>query len=402
MAFFHELYDESLSGVAYKNIQLKKDIIAFFSRHGNCTIADLCAELSLSTPKINDVLAALITEGLVKDYGKLQSRGGRKPNIYGLIPNYGYFLGVDAKNSQINIGVSDLDKNLIHLELDIPFTLSNDRESLNRLCEIIQDFIGRLPFKKEKLLAVGLSLPGRINYTTGQSYNSFHFDGEPAKDSIEKSLGLRVFLENDSRAMALGEFAAGAVKTEKDILFLNMGNGMGVGIIINEQLYYGKSGFAGEFGHIPFFDNEIICKCGKKGCLETEVSGWALVRNFKEKLLQGCSSILSDLPIEEIKLGNIIKAAINDDVLAIELIAEMGEKLGKGIAVLINIFNPEMVILGGRIAETGEYLRLPIKSALNKYSLSLVNNDTSLELSALGEKSGVIGACLLARNHLLA
>lgn len=401
MTFFTELNNENSSGVAYKNLTLKKAIIAYFSKNGNCTIADLCAELGLSTPKINNILSELITEGLVKDFGKLQSRGGRKPNIYGLVMESGYFLGVDVKKSHINIGLTDLQKNLVHVQSNIAYSLNNSEESLNQLCELINNFIKESPIKREKILGAGLNLSGRINYATGYSYSFFHFNEEPLSRVIERNIGLRIFLENDSRAMAFGEFSAGVVHEEENVLFLNMDYGMGVGIMINSQLYYGKSGFAGEFGHIPFFNNEIICSCGKKGCLETEVSGWALIRKFKEKLAEGSTSILSSMPVNEIKLNDIIAAAINDDVLAIELVAEVGEKLGKGIAVLINIFNPEMVILGGSLAETGEYIRLPIKSALNKYSLSLVNNDTQVKMSKLGESAGVVGACLLVRNRLL-
>ncbi|MGV3546190.1 MAG: ROK family transcriptional regulator [Pedobacter sp.] len=401
MTFFAELSNENTSGVAYKNLTLKKAIVAYFSKNGNCTIADLCAELGLSTPKINNILNELINEGLVKDFGKLQSRGGRKPNIYGLVMESGYFLGVDVKKSHINIGLTDLQKNLVHVKANIPYSLNNSEESLNQLCELINNFIKEAPVKREKILGAGLNLSGRINYSTGYSYSFFHFNEEPLSRVIERNIGMRIFLENDSRAMAFGEFSAGVVHEEENVLFLNMDYGMGVGIMINSQLYYGKSGFAGEFGHIPFFNNEILCSCGKKGCLETEVSGWALVRKFKEKLAEGSTSVLSSMPVDEIKLNDIIDAAIKDDVLAIELVAEVGERLGKGIAVLINIFNPEMVILGGSLAETGEYIRLPIKSALNKYSLSLVNNDTQLKMSKLGEKAGVIGACLLVRNRLL-
>ena len=401
MTFFTELSNENTSGVAYKNLTLKKAIIAYFSKNGNCTIADLCAELGLSTPKINNILSDLIAEGLVKDFGKLQSRGGRKPNIYGLVMESGYFLGVDVKKSHINIGLTDLQKNLVHEQSNIAYSLNNSEESLNKLCELINNFIKESPIKREKILGAGLNLSGRINYATGYSYSFFHFNEEPLSRVIERHIGLRIFLENDSRAMAFGEFSAGVVHEEENVLFLNMDYGMGVGIMINSQLYYGKSGFAGEFGHIPFFNNEIICSCGKKGCLETEVSGWALIRKFKEKLSEGSSSSLSQMAPDEIKLSDIINAAINDGVLAIELVAEVGEKLGKGIAVLINIFNPEMVILGGSLAETGEYIRLPIKSALNKYSLSLVNNDTQLKMSKLGESAGVVGACLLVRNRLL-
>jgi predicted NBD/HSP70 family sugar kinase len=401
MTFLNELSDENISGVAYKNITLKKGIIAYFSRNGNCTIADLCAELGLSTPKINNVLNDLIAEGLVKDYGKLQSRGGRKPNIYGLVMESGYFLGVDVKQSHINIGLTDLQKNLVHLVERIPYQLNNDKESLQNLCDLINNFLKEAPVKRDKILGAGVNLSGRINYATGYSYSFFHFNEEPLSKVLENSLGLRIFLENDSRAMAYGEFSTGIVRDEKNVLFLNIDYGMGVGIMIDSQLYYGKSGFAGEFGHIPFFNNEIICSCGKKGCLETEVSGWALVRNFKEKLAEGSSSILSHMPADKIGLNDIINAVNKDDVLAIELVAEIGEKLGRGIAVLINILNPELVILGGNLAQTSEYIRLPIKSALNKFSLSLVNNDTQLKMTKLGESAGVIGACLLVRNRLL-
>ena len=102
----------------------------------------------------------------------------------------------------------------------------------------------------------------------------------------------------------------------------------------------------------------------------------------------------------EITLLDIITAAKNEDMLCIEILAEIGEKIGKGIALLINIFNPELLILGGTLSETGDYLRLPIQSAVNKYSLSLVNNDTKLKTSNLGEKTGVLGACLITRNKV--
>src|SRR5690606_1818571 len=187
-----------------------------------------------------------------------------------------------------------------------------------------------------------------------------------------------------------------------NILFLNIDHGIGLGIVIDGQLYYGKSGFSGEFGHIPFFDNEIMCHCGKKGCLETEASGAALVRMFREKLKEGSSSVLTQsMKPEEIQLEHIIDAAQNDDILAIDLVGKIGENIGRGIALLINIFNPELVIIGGALAATEDYVRLPIKSAINKYSLSMLSNATSLKLSRLGDEAGVIGACLLAWNRVL-
>ena len=401
MTFFEEINEENLSGVAYKNITLKKAIISYFIKKGNCTIADLCAEVGLSAPKINTVLNELIIDGLVQDHGKIDSRGGRKPNLYGLVLESGFFLGVDVKQNHLYLGFTDLQKNIVHITEEKLYNLANNLESLDELCSIIEAYIKESRVPKDKILGLGINLSGRINYATGYSYSFFNFDEEPLSKRLEKKLGLRVFIENDSRAMAFGEYTNGIVHDEKNVLFLNMDYGLGLGIVINSELYYGKSGFAGEFGHIPFFNNEIICRCGKRGCLETEVSGTALTRIFKEKLLSGSSSILSTMKIEEISFEHVLQAANNDDVLAIEQIASMGEKLGRGIAILINIFNPELVILGGSLAETGEYIRLPVKSALNKYSLSLVNNDTQIKMSKLGKKAGVIGACLLVRNRLL-
>lgn len=404
MGFFNDIFDQDLSGVAFKNISVKKAIVAYLSKNGSSTIADLCAELGLSTPKVNDVLLDLLTEGVLQDFGKIESKGGRRPNIYGLAPNFGYFLGIDVKRASTNIGITNFEKKLVFEMLNIPYTLKNDEEALHRLCEIISQTIADSGIEKSKILGAGVSLPGRINQKTGQSYNAFNFDnisGNSLQQTISETIGIRVFLENDSRAMALGELVAGAATGFENALFVNIGHGVGVGIIVNGQIYYGKSGYAGEFGHIPFFDNELICKCGKKGCLETEVSGWALIDQFKNKLSAGSSTGLTYSNAANITLYDILAAVNNDDVLAIQTLAEVGEKLGKGLAVLMNIFNPEIVVLGGSLATTGDYFRLPIKSALNKYSLSLVNNDTPLEISVLKEKSGVIGACFLASKQLL-
>ena len=166
--------------------------------------------------------------------------------------------------------------------------------------------------------------------------------------------------------------------------------------------YSGKSGYSGEFGHSPVFDNEIICHCGKKGCLETEVSGSALLRKFKKALEDGSKSILSGkMALEEITVDDILTAIIkNEDTLAIEIMEEIGSELGRFLSMLINIFNPELVILGGALAETDMYLRLPIRTAIHKYSLSLVSLDMELKMSALGSKAGVTGACYILRDKL--
>lgn len=403
MNFFNDLREENISGVAYKNFELKKKIIGYFATTGNATIPDLAKELNLSAPKVTTLLNELTTEGLARDYGKLDSTGGRRPSLYGLASESGFFLGVEVKRSYINIGLLDFKENLLKFIEKIPYKLKNTQESLDLLCDIITNTIDELPVPKNKILGLGINLTGRINNATGYSYSFFHFHEEPLSRVIEGAVGIKTFVENDSRAMAYGEFCSDMVTEEKNVLFINVDQGIGLGILINGQLYYGKSGYAGEFGHIPIFENDVLCHCGKKGCLETEASGNALVAKFRQKLAEGLSSnLLREVKSpDEITLEHIIEAALRDDTLAIELIAEVGEKLGRGVALLINLYNPELIILGGSLATTGDYLVLPMKSSIKKYSLSILNNDTRLKLSGLKEKAGVIGACLLVRNKMI-
>jgi glucokinase-like ROK family protein len=393
-------YDTIVGGVAYKNKWLKKEIIRQLDGAGDLTIPELSRELNISTPKTTSLVNELIADGLIVDLGKIDSTGGRRANIYGLVSSACYFIGVDVKRYYINIGLLDFKKHLVKIEEKIPYPLENTQQSLTALINTIRKFIKEQGIPKNRILGIGINLSGRVNNITGYSYSYFHFHEEPLAATIQKELGIPTFLENDSNAMAYGEFAQGCVSGEKNVLFINLDYGTGSGIIINGKVYYGKSGFSGEFGHIPFYDNDIICGCGKKGCLETEVSGQALLRKVKARLATGSSSILQKKAkgSEELKLGDLIEAARHEDVLMIELLAEMGDMLGRALSVLINIFNPELVVLGGTLAETGDYLRLPVRSALNKYSLSLVNNDTQLKISKLGEKAGVVGACLIARN----
>jgi glucokinase-like ROK family protein len=394
--------DQNTPGVASKNKSLKRGIITYLDNVGNATIADLSKELNISTPKIITLINELIQDELIKDYGKIDSTGGRRASMYGLVAEAGFFIGVDIKSFSINIGLLDFKKNLVTINEDIPYRLENSQDAFERLIIVIQEFIYHLSVAKEKILGIGINLSGRINNENGYSYSFFHFHEEPLAATLETRLGFKVFLENDSRAMAYGEFCFGVVSNEKNVLFVNMDYGIGLGILVDGKVYYGKSGFSGEFGHIPFFENEILCHCGKKGCLETEASGYAMIRMFKERIQQGFTSKLVSKyeNAEHIKLQDIIDAAQNDDMLCIELIADLGEKIGKGLAVLINIFNPELVILGGTLSKTGDLVRLPVKSALNKFSLGLVNNDTKLKMSKLGEKAGVMGGCLIARNNV--
>ena len=386
-----------------KNGLLKKNIIRYYIINGENSLAELGKEMDMSVPTVTKTVNELIDEGFVVDFGKQETNGGRRPNIYGVNPDSGYFIGVDVKRFRINIALINFKGDMVESKLSIPFIYENTQDSFDKLCIIINDFVEHLTIPKPKILSAGINISGRVNTETGHSYSLYFFNERPLTEIFQERLGMHVTIDNDSRSMAYGEFMNGMVKGEKNIIFVNVSWGLGLGIIIDGKLYYGKSGFSGEFGHLSTFDNEILCHCGKKGCLETQASGSFIHRRFLEKIAEGNSSILE----KRIKKGetiiqeDILEAAMKEDMLAIELIEEVGNTLGRHIAGLINLFNPELVIIGGVVALTGDYLLLPIKSAIKKYSLNLVSKDTSIKLSKLGDKAGVVGACMLARSKML-
>ena len=386
-----------------RSASLKKDIICYYINNGDDTLADLGKELNFSVPTVTKMVGELIEDGIVMDFGKMETPGGRRPNIYGLNQSSGYFIGVDISQKRVHIGLINFKGDLIDEQMDISFEEAHPHERFERLCEIIEDFMSHTVVPRDKILSIGINISGRVNPQTGHSYSFFYFDERPLTEMFEEKLGIDVSIDNDSRAMAYGEYIKGRVQAEKNIIYVNVGWGLGLGIIVNGQLYYGKSGFSGEFGHITAFENEILCHCGKKGCLETEASGSALYCKFLEKLHNGQSSLLTQQKEneDEITLNDIIDVALQEDILAIELIEEVGNTLGKHVAGLINLFNPELVIIGGTLANAGDYLILPLRSAIKKYSLNLVNKDSSIKVSKLGDKAGLLGASLLARSKFI-
>lgn len=396
--------DETLSVVAYKAILLKRRIILTLATEGDCTIADLSRILNVSNPTITKLVGELIRDGYVRDLGKIETSGGRRPCAFGLVSESGYFLGVTVLDETLAFGVIDLNKNVVTIQKDIPFTFNTNTQFVDHLVERIREFIDSLGAGvKTKILGMGITVKGRVDVAAGMIYNAMNIDGYPLAQIVRDRTGIETIVENDTRAMTYAEYLNGENAGVQNALFINAGRGIGVGIIVRGKLYYGKSGFSGEFGHIPFFDNEKICQCGKKGCLETEASGAALEAIFTERLREGASSILSErfAAGQAVSMYDIIEATQSDDVLSIDLITGVGEKLGRGISVLINLFNPELVVIGGPLSEVGDYLMLPIRTALNKYSLRLVTRDTTLRLSTLGDTAGILGAALLTRNRML-
>ena len=392
-----------LSNIDGKNAILKQRILGLCINDGDYSIADLSKELGTSIPTITKLVGELIDEGFIEDMGKQGTNGGRRPSIYGLNPSAGYFVGVEIRRSDISVAVINFEGQIVDSQEEIPVVVENSEASFKQLCKVLKDNLSKAGIARDKVKAYGFNLSGRVNNETGYCFTYFLGEDRPIASVLEEELDAPVLVENDSRAMAYGEYICGVANNENNMLFLNVTWGLGMGMIVDGKLSYGKAGFSGEIGHFPLLDNDQICQCGKIGCLETGASGSAAHRIIMEKLREGRSSLLSDKYSkgEDITLEDITDAVLEEDVLAIEVIEEIGTVLGRAIAGLINIFNPELVVIGGRMAVVKEYLLLPIRSAIQKHSLNMINKDTTIKFSRLGKMGGPIGACMLSRSKLL-
>ena len=384
-----------------KNAAFKKDILKYFVTNGNSTIQELAKDTSLSVPTVSKAVGELQELGYVEEYGKQETGEGRRPNLYGLNPVSGYFVGVEVKVGFVNMGLMNFRGDMVELDDNVPCRIDNTMESVDELCRLVSEFIDKTDVKRTSILNVTFCISGRVNSDSGYSHTLFNFSEQPLTRLLSDRIGCDVCIENDTRAFAYGEYMKGAVEGEKNVLFVNMSWGLGLGIIIGGELYKGKSGFAGELGHTHMFNNDILCHCGKKGCLETEASGSAMQRMVRQRIEEGESSFLTQGEGDIYSLENMIDAVNREDPLCIDVIEHVGLKLGESVANLINLFNPELVVIGGVLARTGDFLLQSVAASVRKYSLSIVNKDTRLCLSKLRERGGIIGACLLARKSVL-
>lgn len=381
----------------------KKAILSLCNNRKGYSIADLARQLGTSIPKVTRIVTEMLSDRYLVELGKIQSSGGRRASLFGLNPDAGYFVGVHVGHEGLTIAVTDFPGNIVGIEECIPFRLESTESSVREMCKTVRSCLESMKIDQSRIASYGVDLTGRVNHHTGYTYSYFISEEKPLRALLEQEFGCVVVVENDSRAMAWGEYNYGVAGDEQTILFLNVGWGLGMGMVLDGELFYGKSGFSGEFGHFALLNNNRYCRCGKTGCLETGASGLALHRLVTEKLAGGRTSVLTPAfrKGEEISLDDILDAIDKEDVLAIECIEEVGATLGRALAGLINIFNPDLVIIGGRLSVAEHYLIPPMKIAVNKYSLNIVNNDTHIKVSQLGRRAGAIGSSLLAKDLLL-
>lgn len=364
-----------------------------------------CAELSVliekSLPLTSRLLSELIEEGTVTETGLAISTGGRRAQIYSVKPDEMYVVAVALDQFVTRIALFDMHHRFASEVKNFELPLTNNPLALKELANQIDDYIGSSGISKTKIIGIGVGVPGFVDVKKGINHSFLKTEEGSIVSYIESVTELPVLIDNDSSLIALAEHRLGVVRNRQNVMVLNIGWGIGLGMILNGKLFRGDSGFAGEFSHIPLFTNNKICGCGKMGCLETETSLLVISEKAVNGLQQGKHSVLKSLTLDHVEdtAKKIMNAALNGDSFAIELISEAAYHIGRGIAILVHILNPEMVVLSGRGSLAGKLWVTPIQQALNEHCIPKIAENLELRVSSLGYKAELIGAAALVMEH---
>lgn len=388
--------------VEIKKTNHKKHILHALYFNGTLSNSELSKRIKLSTPKINSLLVELIENKLVEELGRGDSSGGRRPNIYGLVENGFYVVGITISTNRTIISIFNSKNEEVSGPHFFPIKMKSDLKIFEQVNFELEKVVQQSNIPIEKIIAAGIELPGLINQKQGTNKTYFP-EIDNLFEELKKIFGLPVFIDHDSKVRTFAEQHFGLAKNRKHVLMLQADWGLGLGIIIDGKLYPGKSGFSGEFGHLPIAENGELCNCGKRGCLETIVSANAIVKMAKKGIESGQSSLIQNLvknDLEKLDISTVIQAANSGDQFAISLFSNVGQWLGRGIAYLLQIFNPELIIIGGRVAEASQFIIAPIQQAIQIYSSRDISNDTEILFSELGTKAGTIGAAAYALDKI--
>lgn len=385
-----------------KNKIYKSQIIRqlFFSANLSCL--DLSNRIDKSLPFVNRLLSELIEEGVVMETGYAPSSGGRRPLMYSLKTGILYVIAVAMDQFVTRIALMDMQNRKIAFLEKFDLNLAEEKDALAILTRKIQWVIEQSNTKKDHITGIGIAIPGFVDTKTGINYTFLSQESKSVTAHIAEQTGLPVFIDNDSSVVALAEFRFGSAIGRKNAMVVNLGWGIGLGMVLDEKLFRGNDGFAGEFSHIPLFTNGKLCSCGKHGCLETESSLLIITEKARKGMQEGILSQMRGLLTNENaeKDCNVLmEAAGKGDRFAVSLFSDAGYVIGRGLAILIHIINPEMIILSGRGAAAGKLWLAPIQQALNEHCIPRLADKTQLETSVLAYQAEIVGAATLVMEN---
>lgn len=393
MTSFNESLTQSFSASDLNKIKQKKKILNLLHTHGYTSAPELSKWLKISLPTCIVLLNDLILQGYVKNIGIGESSGGRKPNLYGLPDDAFYVISCDFARYYASMTICDCNNKFVTPIVRID-TNMDDPEMVEKLYQAAQTLLKEHRISDTKVFGIGVDMPGLIDAKAGINFTIKDKKYQHVSRALEKRFNKLVYIDNDARMHAHGEFHFGAAKEYRDAIIIHWSWGLGLGIFVNGQLYSGNNGFAGEFSHIPMIENGDLCICGKRGCLETIASSNTIMKRVKEGFENNeISSLINHFKNQPDKVTpeDVINFARQGDEFCISILNEIGKAMGRGLSYIIQLLNPEVIVLSGPLSKARQYVLSPIQQSLNRFCLEKISGNTTVIVSDLGDQSALLG-----------
>ena len=383
----------NVSATEQNKIKQKKRILSLLHTQGFISAPELCKWLKISLPTCIVLLNDLIASGYVRNIGVGESSGGRKPTLYGLPENEFYVISCDLARFSTNIAILDCYNKFVTPIITID-THIDDPLLVEKLYTASQELMADHQIPEEKVYGLGVDMPGLIDSKAGINYTIKDKKHQNIRRDLKQRFNKLVYIDNDARMHAHGEFHFGAAKDYNNAIIIHWSWGLGLGIYINGQLFSGHNGFAGEFSHIPIVENGDLCICGKRGCLETIASSNTVMRmvtkGFADQEISSLINKFKDNP-EKVTPEDVILFARQGDEFCISILNEIGTAMGKGLSYIIQLLNPEVIVLSGPLSKAKRYVLSPIHQSLNRLCLEKISGNTSILVSDMGDQSALLG-----------
>lgn len=351
--------------------------------------AKIAKETKLTPPTVSNNVKELIEQGFVKESELGESRGGRKPTMLLINQKAYYMIGVDVGPRTIKCVLTDLmGEILIRHSTQITSPITNEG-FLDLLKESIQEVFNEAPSKTDKILGIGIAMHGVVDIETGTSLvaPNLGLTNIPIKEALNRTFDLNVIVENDARAMALGEAWFGEHGQKDSMMAVNIGRGVGAGLVSDGELYHGAHDIAGEVGHMTIDIHGDICECGNRGCLQTLTTGDAIAEKARTQIEENDSlPVVGETVYELAKSGNLA---------CIKILEETGSMIGIGLTNLIHTMNPSKIILGGGVMKSEEFIMPTILKTVEERVLTPEAKKTEVVVSKLGDDATISGAVAL-------
>jgi glucokinase-like ROK family protein len=374
------------------------DLIRFTS--SGISRAELAQHMELSRAAVSTIVNDLIETNTIREAESRSASNGRPPINLEVNPNRGYVAGIDMGATHMSVVIANFAAYVLE-EKEISFNINEGPQaSLNQAETLLREIAARANINIRDILAIGLGVPGPIVTDAGMVLAPPimpGWDRFPIRETLEKKLGCPVSLNNDAELGALGEWAYGAGRGENNLAYIKVGTGIGAGLLLDGQIYSGATGSAGEIGHLTIEENGPLCSCGNRGCLEAIAGGQAIARQAQEAVKKGLRTQLSSIkPIENITGADVAAAARKGDLIAQQIFTQAGSYLGIAIAGIVNLFNPNMVVVGGGISQIGDLFLEPVRMAVQIRSLPAAVQAVRITTALLGRRSASMGAVVQA------